>query len=64
MSKVTIYNNDCLKQLKELESESVDLVITSPPYYNLRDYEKALQLGQEDAPTQYIMKLLDVFAEV
>ena len=64
MSKVTIYNSDCLKQLKELESESVDLVITSPPYYNLRDYEKAMQLGQEDTPNQYIMKLLDVFAEV
>ncbi len=31
-------NGDCLKELKKLNDESVDLVITSPPYHNLRVY--------------------------
>ena len=31
-------NGDCLKELKKMESESVDLCITSPPYHNLRVY--------------------------
>lgn len=31
-------NGDCLTELKKLEDESVDLVITSPPYHNLRVY--------------------------
>lgn len=31
-------NGDCLKELKKMEVESVDLVITSPPYHNLRVY--------------------------
>lgn len=31
-------NGDCLKELKKIPNESVDLVITSPPYHNLRVY--------------------------
>ena len=31
-------NGDCLKELKKMDSESVDMVITSPPYHNLRVY--------------------------
>lgn len=31
-------NGDCLKELKKLDDESVDLIITSPPYHNLRVY--------------------------
>lgn len=31
-------NGDCLKELKKMDNESVDLVITSPPYHNLRVY--------------------------
>lgn len=31
-------NGDCLKELPKLESESVDLIVTSPPYHNLRVY--------------------------
>lgn len=33
-----IYNQDCVQGLKQLDSESVDLVVTSPPYDNLRAY--------------------------
>lgn len=31
-------HGDCLKELKKLPDESVDLIITSPPYHNLRVY--------------------------
>lgn len=34
-----IYNCDCLSGLKKLENESIDMVITSPPYDNLRSYD-------------------------
>lgn len=36
--KNTWINGDCLKELKKMNDESVDLVITSPPYHNLRVY--------------------------
>lgn len=38
MEANTIYNMDCLDGLKLVESESIDMVMTSPPYDNLRDY--------------------------
>lgn len=31
-------NGDCLKELKKMDAETVDMVITSPPYHNLRVY--------------------------
>lgn len=31
-------NGDCLKELKKMKDESVDLIITSPPYFSLRIY--------------------------
>lgn len=31
-------HGDCLKELKKMEDNSVDLIITSPPYHNLRVY--------------------------
>ena len=34
-----IYNEDCLEGMKKLEDNSIDLVVTSPPYDNLRDYK-------------------------
>jgi len=39
-SKVKIYWGDCYKFLKQLPSESINLMITSPPYYNARDYSQ------------------------
>ena len=34
-----IYNIDCLEGMKQLEDNSVDMVLTSPPYDNLRTYD-------------------------
>lgn len=38
-SNVTLINDDCLKALKSMQDQSIDLVVTSPPYDNLRDYD-------------------------
>lgn len=55
---------DALEILKKMESQSVDCVITSPPYFNLRDYGVDGQIGLESTPTEYISKLADIFDEV
>ena len=38
---MTIYNMDCIEGMKQLPDESIDLVVTSPPYDNLREYNKS-----------------------
>ena len=60
----TVIFGDALEGLKLLESESIDACITSPPYYNLRDYGKDDQIGQESTPEEYIENLVCVFREV
>ena len=59
-----IIQGDCLEKLKELESESIDCVITSPPYWALRDYGIEGQLGLEPTFQEYVNKLCDIFDEV
>ena len=58
-----IINGDCLSELKKIESEAVDCIITSPPYWNLRDYGIEGQLGREQTPQEYINKLVEIFTE-
>jgi DNA modification methylase len=50
--------------LKQLPDESVDCVVTSPPYWALRDYGVNGQLGLESTVAEYINKLGDIFDEV
>jgi len=59
-----IFYGDCLDVLPTLAKESVNCVVTSPPYYGLRDYGEQGQLGQEDHPTEYIEKMVEVFGLV
>jgi len=59
-----IIQGDCLLKLKELADESVDCVITSPPYWALRDYGVAGQLGLEPTFQEYINDLCDIFDEI
>ncbi len=58
-----IFNGDSLEVLKEFPSNSVDLVVTSPPYYNLRNYQNDKQIGTEKTPKDYINNLIDIFRE-
>lgn len=62
--KNEIILGDAKKVLKTLESCSVDMCVTSPPYYALRDYGVDGQFGLEETPEEYISKLADVFDEV
>lgn len=50
--------------LRTLEDNSVDMCVTSPPYYALRDYGVKGQIGLENTPDEYIEKLVSVFREV
>ena len=59
-----IIQGDCLEVMKTLESESIDCVITSPPYWGLRDYGVDGQLGLEKTPEEYVENLVNVFREV
>ena len=59
-----IIQGDTLEILKTLPSEFVDCVITSPPYWALRDYGIEGQLGLETTFQEYITKLCDIFDEV
>lgn len=55
---------DCLELMKDLPSESINCIITSPPYYKLRDYNHINQIGLENTVDEYIEKLCDVFKEI
>jgi len=59
-----ILQGDALTQLRKLSDDSIHMAITSPPYWNLRDYTVAGQLGLERSYDEYISKLCDVFDEV
>lgn len=59
-----IYQGDALAVLKTMPSQSVNMCVTSPPYFGLRDYGVDGQIGLEDTPDAYIARLVDVFREV
>jgi DNA modification methylase len=50
--------------LKSLPDESVHCVVTSPPYFGLRDYGVAGQIGLEETPEGFVAELVGVFDEV
>jgi site-specific DNA-methyltransferase (adenine-specific) len=55
---------DALAQLAELPAASVDCVITSPPYFALRDYGTAGQLGLENTVAEWVTNLRAVCREL
>jgi site-specific DNA-methyltransferase (cytosine-N4-specific) len=59
-----ILSGDALTQLRTLPTGSAHMAITSPPYWQLRDYHVEGQLGLERSYEEYITKLCDVFDEV
>lgn len=59
-----VYNGDALQTLKKLDTEIFDCVVTSPPYYWLRDYKVEGQLGQEETVIEYVESLCSVMDEV
>lgn len=61
MNKLILGN--CLDVLPTLTVASVNCVITSPPYFGLRDYGMDEQIGLEQTPAEYVQKLVSVFRE-
>lgn len=59
-----IYQGDALEVLQSLEAQKVDMCVTSPPYWGLRDYGVDGQLGLEPDFNEYIDKLCTIFDEV
>lgn len=64
MSEFRIITGDCLESLKSLPSGSVRCCVTSPPYWGLRDYGHAGQIGLEPTPEAYVARMVEVFREV
>ena len=60
----TIWQGDCREVLRGLEESSVHCVVTSPPYWGLRDYGTDGQLGLEETPAQHVANMVEVFREV
>lgn len=59
-----IYQGNCLDIMPTLEKASFRCCVTSPPYWGLRDYGVAGQLGLEKTPEEYVAKMVTVFREV
>lgn len=60
----TIYNGDAVEVLKTLPDESYNCVITSPPYFWLRDYGVDGQIGLEETVAEYVYSLCAVMDEI
>jgi DNA modification methylase len=61
---VSVLRGDCRDVLKAMPPESVHCCVTSPPYWGLRDYGVAGQIGLEETPDAYVAELVGLFREV
>ena len=59
-----ILKGDCLKKVEEIAPKSIQTVVTSPPYWGLRDYDNDEQLGQESSPEIFVSNLVQLFKKI
>ena len=59
-----ILQGNVLDRMKDLPDQSIQCVVTSPPYWGLRDYGSNGQLGLEETPEEFVENLVKVFREV
>ena len=59
-----IHVGDNIFHLTNIPDNSVDMCVTSPPYYNLRDYKNSGQIGAENAVKEFVENLCKVFDEI
>lgn len=64
MNGIEILQGDCRETLKTLPDCSVHCVVTSPPYFGLRDYGCDGQIGLEATPDEFVSEMVSVFREV
>ncbi len=60
----TVFQGDASTILKKIPAQVFRCCISSPPYWGLRDYSAAQQIGAEEEPADYIQRLVAVFEEV
>lgn len=64
--KYRLIQGDCLSILKEMDNESINCIITSPPYWGMRAYDNAddsREIGNENTFEQYVANLTTIFEE-
>ncbi len=64
MAGYQVLIGDCIEGMRTLPDQSVHTCVTSPPYFGLRDYGMAGQIGLEATPDAFVARLVDVFREV
>jgi len=64
MNNATILIGDVRTRLQEIEDQTIQTCVTSPPYWGLRDYGNDGQLGLEKTPEEYVRNMVSVFREV
>lgn len=62
--KVTLHRGDCLEVLRSLPDACTQTVVTSPPYWGLRDYGVNGQIGLEPTLGEHMAVLVRIFREV
>lgn len=58
-----IHIGDCREIMARMAASSVDCIVTSPPYFGLRDYGHEGQIGLEPTPEDFISAMVEVFRE-
>ncbi len=61
---VDVYYGDAWELAPTLEPQSINCIVTSPPYWGLRDYGHPGQFGLESTPQEYVAKLVELFARL
>lgn len=61
---VTLLHGDALAEASKLTDGSIDCIVTSPPYYGLRDYGSEGQYGLEESPAAYVETMRALFSEL
>ncbi len=61
---ITLHHGDALDVARSLPSRSVQTIVTSPPYYGLRDYGRDGQYGAESSVSEYVAAMVTLFREL
>jgi len=61
MKKIKILHGNCIDKIKELDDNSIDCVVSSPPYFGLRDYGVEGQFGLEKTYQEYLSNTVKIF---
>lgn len=61
---VRLFHGDALEVARTLPDESVQTIVTSPPYFGLRDYGEDGQIGAESSVGEYVARMVELFREL